>query len=524
MCYHLVYYDEEREAASPPPEATLGLKPSALRETVDTKLNNLSTSVTTSRGASARYSDYATPSRRSTASRWSCSSRYLFLLQSADGSEQEHVLSVSHVCAQWRALAFSVPRLWTHIPLWQCDLARLFLTCSKDLLVTSESGIEGSKTLLQALLPLERLRSLRVALSNPFDTEVLLEFLTQPAPHLENLELLTKDAEGALSPLDHGVTRTPTPFLANTVPKLRSVVMENISFRFTSGIFTNLTQLKVFDVDAHVPPVDLFLNVLDLCPHLEILKYCSKRWSSARTAAWARSRPVVLSRLLELALEYQPSAWVAFVLGSVDLTATHARVQLTQHNEANFSFLPADMARVPSLAALIHVLEADREPMASIVLRNIRWISNSIACRAAFTKLDVSALEDLIIEETSNKSYHILQRDNWSFCLGQSNNLRYLHLVDLSSREAQKILSVLFTSASGQEGGDVIFPQLATLQLTGLSYDVQTEQALVACLQRASDARVPLILVKLSGMELWLSPSLDQLNGIYAKPTVGLDL
>ncbi|TFY63470.1 hypothetical protein EVJ58_g3246 [Rhodofomes roseus] len=342
MCYHLVYYDEEREAASPPPEATLGLKPSALRETVDTKLNELIDE------------------------RYHLSRRICSLQRLRNSVAPIHRLPME-LLVEWRALAFSTPRLWTYIPLWQCDLARLFLTCSKDLLVKCvtkqlpppESGIEGSKPLLQALLPLERLQSLHVALSDPFDMEVLLEFLTQPeAPHLENLELLTKDLEpGQLSPLDQSLTRTPpTPFLANTVPKLRSVVMENISFRFRYGIFTNLTQLKVFDVDAHVPPVDLFLNVLDLCPHLEILKYCSKLWSSARTAASARSRPVVLSRLLELALEYQPSAWVTFVLGSVDLTATHARVQLTQHNEANFSFLPADMARVPSLAALIRTL------------------------------------------------------------------------------------------------------------------------------------------------------------------------
>ncbi|KAH9926182.1 uncharacterized protein B0H18DRAFT_954837 [Fomitopsis serialis] len=272
---HYSAYDEAREAArpflplTPPPEATLGLNTSALLESVDSKLNEL----TDERYHISRRICTLKRLRNSVALVHRLPPEMLieiFLLVTEDKSQLEHehkpVLDMTHVCAHWRTVALAASRLWTHIPFLPLDLAKLFLARSKNMCVKywiyELPALSFERAKLRDRLPLQRLQSLRVSLLEPDDMEDFLDVLTEPAPNLTVLCL--QPGDGPFPDPDNRLEDvTRDTLFADATPKIRTVELTSFNIHWTSGIFNNLTQLKLRDQDGRVPPPDVFLDVLE---------------------------------------------------------------------------------------------------------------------------------------------------------------------------------------------------------------------------------------------------------------------
>jgi len=271
----------------------------------------------------------------------------------------------------------------------------------------------------------------------------------------------------------------------------------------------------------------MFLDILERCPHLEQLVYCCDL--SERLRRWehppARPRLVMLSRLKELRLAYQPFSWMSTLLGSLDIAATHAYVQVTafvEHDRADlpFDMLPPDTSRVMPLSSIRSLdLNHDFNEEIRLTLRpdlSECWLGPigivdvllqgghpdfvHLAYPAAFERLDVSQLEKLTLEEQSCDAVSLPYAD-LSFCLQRTKNLRQLRLINMSPETVAATLSLLFTPVTGgHDDGDVICPQLSRLELILVYHDREIERLFAACMQRASSRQIPLKTVKLEGI------------------------
>ncbi|KAH9926183.1 uncharacterized protein B0H18DRAFT_1006838 [Fomitopsis serialis] len=534
---HYSTYDEAREVTrpflplTPPPEATLGLDTSALLESVDSKLNKLIDErfhISRQICALKRLRNTAALVHRLPLEMLV----EIFLLMTEGGSKHRSVLVVSHVCAHWRALALDSSCLWTHIPVQHCNLAKLFLARSKNLCVKYSIDELPTLAMSQArshnlpLLPLDRLQSLRVFIRAPVNMDIFnLVALTGRAPNLEDLDLQTKrgsSAYGLLEELGHAL-------FADTTPKLRTVALSNLHVNWRSCIFNNLTRLRVVDEYRLIPPLEVFLDVLERCPHLEQLVYhvdsAVRRPDLER--APTRSRPVTLSRLQELDLMRQPSKWVATLLDNLDITVTHACVQLTasveedqaERPELSLDMLPPDISHIMTPSSILS-LEITHEiddfrltllPALSDCCLHPDFVP--LVYRAVFQKLDTTRLEELIIGDPSHEFEYFMLPADWSFCLQRAKNLRQLHLADIAPEATTRILSLLFMPAIDiHDDGDIICPQLSTLAIHAAFINddekITIERVLAACMRRASNQQIPLKMVRLEGIE-WPHQSLE---------------
>ncbi|KZT67752.1 hypothetical protein DAEQUDRAFT_379474 [Daedalea quercina L-15889] len=538
---HYEAYDEEREAARPflplstPSEAALRLSPSALLEIVDTKLNELADQ---QYHASRRMC--ALKRLRNNAARINrippevLAEAFLFGAAGWFGvggwTTHETPLVISHVCAYWRALALDTPRLWTSIPLIRRELAELFLVRSKDRRVacwTDRLPVPSTPSRareLQRLLPVQRLQGLHVSLEDEGDMVQFLQALRSPAPYIQDLNLVTGHDSMQTNRWTLGFEKpATTPLFASSTPNLQTLTLKNFDLDLTSGTFKNLVKLELLE-QWFVQPVGVFLDALERCPCLEHLAY-----QRTREAVFidgepypehlpAHLRHVKLWKLRTLALECQPSAWLAFVLGSLDISQ-YACVRLSAFNEGDeadlsLNMLPGDLSRIVALSSIrsLHIDYEDRfklftrpdysrywqTPMGSLTLLQSFRSPVSLAYRDTFIKLNVRDLEELIIEGPRS-SYSWVSPD-WPLCFRQTINLGHLHLIDVDPTVAAKILSALFMSSPACGGGITTGTQLSKLELTRLHYSGNLERELANCMRRSAVTGGPLKTVKLVNM------------------------
>ncbi|KAH9926184.1 uncharacterized protein B0H18DRAFT_1006841 [Fomitopsis serialis] len=386
-------YDEEQEAARPflplgtPPEATLGLHPSALVETVDRKLKELNDQRLAISRSICEYKRL-----RNSAAR---------LLVKVFLYAPERILAVSQVSAEWRARARATPRLWTDIPLRQRQLAELFLARSGDACVRYQirelalSAAYPRLEDLQRVLLLGRLKSLHVELGDVRELQLLLEALGGPAPHLEEIQLrfTEPDLSWLMGPAD--TLSRPTLF-DDVTPRLRVLVLDSIDVYWTSGVFANLTKLDVGRQLRHLhPDVDDFLDILERCPLLEQLSY----------RCWIPNFNI--DRL-------QPYSGPAPRRRQSRYRSCHE----SGHVDFPLDMLPPDTSRIPALSnirsldiepALPHQLNLHLGPNAfkgwiwsrplSCTLRLLGCDFVSFVYRDVFQKLDIRRLESLTIRD-----------------------------------------------------------------------------------------------------------------------------
>ncbi|TFY53392.1 hypothetical protein EVJ58_g9477 [Rhodofomes roseus] len=486
-------FDEEREAKLPclpletPPEASLGLSPSALLESVNKKLTDLADQrhhILCQMYAYKRLRNSVVPINRLPQELLAD----VFLLVTEDGSYQERVLDLSRVFTQWRTVVLTTPRLWTHIPLRQRRLAELFLVRSGNThLHYRVDGSTLSSTYpvlqdLQGMLPLSRTKTLEVEAANEQELLLVFDLLAEPAPFLETLSLQLPAICEWVKGVGDLVIRTT--LFDDAAPKLRILDLDVVHVYWTSSIFANLTKLELRNQKCDMlPDVDTFLDVLERTPQLESLLYHCWDYEIGGLPRYVGPTPncprvITLPELKRLMLEILPSAWTSSVLGSLQVTA-RTRVDIVSTAEVGqvdfpLDMLPADLSRIPALSN-IRSMEIEqiykglkfslspvgaRHPrikvpqLGSLELR--RADSMALALRDAFQKLDIRHLESLTIREHPRRT--IVAPHIWPTHLQMTKHLQQLQLIDIHSPD---ILTALRNSCDD----NAICPRLRALAL-----------------------------------------------------------
>lgn len=502
-------YDEERELTRPflpldtPPEMIQGLGPEALLEALDSKLNELTEQrYRLSRRICALKrgrNNVAAPIHRLPPEIMT----EIFMIASEWGVHFVNLLKVTHVCAHWRNLALHTPRLWTTVPLPLRHIAELFLARSQPLRVACwlnqlpPAPPSPAQYDLEPLLPAARLQHLHAALSRLDDMDYFIHVLTEPAPHLETLSLeVGREAGWAAR-----VRPVKGALLADTAPKLQTLSLKGVEIPFTSALLTNLVVVKLLSQWSDVPSVDTFLDLLERCPHLEVLDYHCNKFDVDDPQIYpgpppSRVQPLSCAKLHCFTLNWQPCAWLALVLSKLKLesgTQVHLAGCVLGADEP-LVLLPAnlDAGYIPALSHILslhihdtnsgrlrldlrpQITQSCREALGSVEL-DLVVRTNSAAYRDIFTRLSLDHLLELVIEGPRQHIFG-LRHPEWVFCLQRVPNLVHLRLMDLSPESAAHLLS-----DACLVGPDVVnhFKYLETVELVRVDYCVELGDALV---------------------------------------------
>ncbi|EIW75201.1 hypothetical protein CONPUDRAFT_169599 [Coniophora puteana RWD-64-598 SS2] len=202
----------------------------------------------------------------------------------------DRMLTLTHVCQQWRQVALSFPHLWFKVrsnKTTDPDKVRAILERSKSTLLDVEVNLGESvsgqlvEVVRQVLDQTSRMRTLVI---QGDDIELARPSFDTPAPFLEELALIN-DWEAPIVAIDDELFDEETP-------SLRELVLHGCVLRWDSPIFSGLTRLSLFsspfsDFGALKPDVRELSIVLHSCGNtLERLELCNFLESSG---LWDRS-------------------------------------------------------------------------------------------------------------------------------------------------------------------------------------------------------------------------------------------
>ncbi|PSS29674.1 hypothetical protein PHLCEN_2v2822 [Hermanssonia centrifuga] len=189
---------------------------------------------------------------------------------------------VSHVSRHWRALSHNTPAVWSSIPVRPAhlDLASIFLDRSNgyplSLCLHVEKVWKVQDALALVLSSAQRWLNLYIRAGTGASVYLVITHLKRiNVPRLEHFELTVRNAKpGTLGWLPPIFDPSEDDRRHHPSPKLRSVCLQGISFRFRSGLLSGLTSLTLAYLprDMAAPMYSEFRELLRMSPNLVHLK------------------------------------------------------------------------------------------------------------------------------------------------------------------------------------------------------------------------------------------------------------
>ncbi|KAI0090449.1 hypothetical protein BDY19DRAFT_940215 [Irpex rosettiformis] len=246
---------------------------------------------------------------------------------------------VTHVCRALRNVALSHAELWSTISsTGMCESWSLeFLRRSKSAPITLEllrPGVRDphpERFLQQIQDPYNICRIRRITTTNTSLLAVafLQELFEYPAPLLEKLEI--SRCSGCYARHDDPVVIMPPNCFKSYAPNLREILLEGVSFSWSSFAFSSLTRLIVkrgrassnlpsssnWSAQAPAPPTEAFADCLRSLPLLEVL-VLQEALPYVPPAGSGLGHSISLPNLQQLRIEDSVSG-CAWFLGSLDI-------------------------------------------------------------------------------------------------------------------------------------------------------------------------------------------------------------
>lgn len=212
-----------------------------------------------------------------------------------------NLITLTHVCHDWRDLFISRPSLWTNLDCGSVERTRVYIERSKSspLKVQIFEDVDGYKFLSEDALPLitphlGRLKSLSISGFNKSFVELVNKHFNCPAPLLKKLEI-------RLYPNPYTITATTFDGNLSSLGELRLIgVLTNLPWR-------SLGNLTKFDF-CHVPSDRISVTqLLDFFEHAPLLRIIRLRKVFPDTSNAPLDRVVPLFSLKKLRIIAQPA-------------------------------------------------------------------------------------------------------------------------------------------------------------------------------------------------------------------------
>ncbi|KZT00099.1 uncharacterized protein LAESUDRAFT_753350 [Laetiporus sulphureus 93-53] len=232
-------------------------------------------------------------------------------------------IKVSHVCADWRAIALNCASLWTDVQFvvsseWLTEV----LARSKGLPLTIRLSIRGdeyadTETVLAAMICQELHRTRKIDVTAPSRSmRKLMCLIDKPAPLLESLCLRN-------SSFSARVCDSLPPLLSDANVKLRSLRLERLSLNWRKLNIPFLDRLDIMSCGNVIQSAASFRNfaaALRNSPMLETLTISEENLLSPRPDRLPiRSLTIPLSRLRSLSIRTQKSEDCAYILRQLSI-------------------------------------------------------------------------------------------------------------------------------------------------------------------------------------------------------------
>lgn len=259
----------------------------------------------------------------------------------------KHVVRAASVCRRWRAVAVGSHALWSHITLNK-RLTRTFIARSASVPIdfTFESNqpyalpMGAHKALFTCA---ERTRTFSARL----DRHTMINVLNKFPADLPILESLTLNCTRTVSFPDTELPRGAESILNSHTPSLRRLNLVEVTLPWTAPLFRGLTHLDV-QLEAQHPKLGHFLDVLDACPDLELLRLHDAHPVSTDEAI---PRRVALPRLQTIDLSGRHAAYILAFL--VPPATAHIRIPVFRYVPAWHSHLP-NLPEIDTFALSLH--------------------------------------------------------------------------------------------------------------------------------------------------------------------------
>ncbi|KAG7095746.1 hypothetical protein E1B28_006456 [Marasmius oreades] len=264
--------------------------------------------------------------------------------------------SFTHVCRQWRIVAFDNPLLWTTPDFSRIRLVPLMLKNSRSVPLTLMAEIRCSKDSDAFLLALQHVsRTKTICLKCDGDEmNKIIPALLQPAPLLRTLSLVCRDDTPERAPV------IPPNFLANNVSKLTSLTITNCRIHWDSLTLRDLSSLsiRVSPCRHHVLPVQEFVAVLRRMPRIQELKLHGLR---IQWEAGAHSPHAVSLRYLRYLELGRDALRCASILNHINIPSAatidlYCRFRETPHHETRLCGLMLSLSHLFSRAHIVKSL------------------------------------------------------------------------------------------------------------------------------------------------------------------------
>ncbi|KAI0919533.1 hypothetical protein AcV5_001576 [Taiwanofungus camphoratus] len=413
--------------------------------------------------------------------------------------------ALSQVCRRWRAVAVTAQKLWSVL----CShlkprLLRYFL---------ERSGYAMLDIYWRGNCP----KALSIA---PYRDRVLSLHSSRPVfPEKDPDSLLTLSMPN-LEILSFEDQRSHKPFTAfnHQFPKLRHLYLRGALITWTSTIYSCLVSLELYDISESVcehaiPSMDVFLDVLNACPSLELLKIRESGPSLPRgTAGYPTpTRIVSLSKLRELHLEHSTNN-VAYLLAHLAIPAhTFIRIECFAifYGEGIIAdVFPHDTSML-FIFSQTRVLDIDRSGRDLVVLADTQLDGpsrSSLCGRRGSMSMKLiwfdefrsrvlpQALCELaeLFESSPIASFKIdfgwigdpneqdIPTDTWENIFECFPHLRDLEIWDHSC-DAEPIFQALCSASIG--GAEPLCSHLENLSLNNVGFKQETIEEMLACFQ-----------------------------------------
>ncbi|KII87383.1 hypothetical protein PLICRDRAFT_253830 [Plicaturopsis crispa FD-325 SS-3] len=413
---------------------------------------------------------------------------------------------VTAVCRHWRTVAIATPRLWSLIELGRNhEPTDLFLCRSKSapihIRMNASSRIIKIGPLLEPMLPhLSRVRRLELNLYASQMPELSSTMVIRPAPALEVL-CLCMNTGRRIVPLE--TTAVLDDGIFNGVaPKLCQIHMSNVAIPFTSPLFMGLTHLHLYRQSPLVtPPMDLFLEILERCPHLQqlFLSEAGPAVPAHETVYPGGIRPpVVLHDLSSITLRNRPVD-IAHLLSHLAIPSVDCKVHISANLEDSShslaEALPSDCTQLKCLTEL-RQLEFTVEGFLCISLRGRPALTEEESFSAMSIvgngmlkpRIFLSQLGTLLplphLEHVRfvNCAAHISSQQ-WRAALSRFPRLLSLTAIESgdSAQHQQLITALAMTPLETEDDARVVCSRLEILRFSGLSTSPQVLDSLAAC-------------------------------------------
>ena len=351
------------------------------------------------------------------------------------------LVSVTHVCRRWRAIALSNPNLWNHVFVTSLEKAATFIERSGDQpLNIYFENYHLAKQFAPTLRP--EAHRLRTLVSRPprghLSVYLMAALSCISAPQLQNLHLLSREPperdESVLSMFGRGVDMfksVDNRFIFDT-SALRSLRLYEVAIPWEIDIYKNLTVLELCTPSMVPPTLRRLLECLRQCPDLEELNLELSDISELSVPSNDPNWNVDLRRLASLNLVLPKSRTVSTFLSCLILPPqTRCGFRFCQELEGfpspDYPMIPRDRSRLPGLSVFdrVHVSVTDLFRVDASCMR--------IKCYHP----TISGIDDptlvLVLMETSNPAVALSM-------LGESIDLASVHTFSVTGAQGSSVM------------------------------------------------------------------------------------